>query len=208
MAIRYAALYVGSALHTLIKWYDVLHPGQIWDMSDWITGITKITANVVMFGLAQIPRLGVYLLIHLIWRDSQRAEYLADYLAATVSGPKAHLTLLDKSHMHSMVDLLVQTTALKQEQPDLFAELQGKVAQIPARERERIRRVAQLQESRLDTTHPPTAYRMAFLQSHFLDEARFILDSDDHERLEQELATLRPEIQQQLIDDYRQRLFV
>jgi heat shock protein HtpX len=201
-------LYVGSALHTLIKWYDVLHPGQIWDMSDWITGITKITANVVMFGLAQIPRLGVYLLIHLIWRDSQRAEYLADYLAATVSGTKAHLTLLDKSHMHSMVDLLVQTTALKQEQPDLFAELQGKVAQIPARERERIRRVAQLQESRLDTTHPPTAYRMAFLQSHFLDEARFILDSDDHERLEQELATLRPEIQQQLIDDYRQRLFV
>jgi len=50
--------------------------------------------NLLQLGIAQLIWLSILALSHLLYRDSQRAEYLADYLAATVSGTEAAQSLI------------------------------------------------------------------------------------------------------------------
>ena len=94
-----------------------------------------IPFNLAMLGLSRLAWLGAYLLSHLLWRDSQRAEYLADYLAATVSGTNAVLSLLEKLHYGTAFALTVQHAALNQDASEgLLERLRQRVAEVPERE--------------------------------------------------------------------------
>ena len=75
------------------------------------------------------------------------------------------------------------------------------------RERERRRRIARLEDSRLDATHPPTASRIAVLEGRPFNEARVVLAADASARIDEELARYRKEITSRLIDEHRDRLY-
>lgn len=88
---------VGSARYSLGQWHMMLRP-DAFDrrMSrQRYVGIAAMLSNMVTTALAALVGLGISLLSHLLWRDSQRAEYLADSLAARAAGTEAMLSLLD-----------------------------------------------------------------------------------------------------------------
>jgi len=194
--------FIGTAINSLLTWHRLLYPDRIVSHSG-IVGLLMIPVNLAILGLSYIPWLGAYLLAHLLWRDSQRAEYLADYLAAQISGTDATLSTLEKHHLEITISTTTQRVMLNWNGQDLFDELRQQIAAVPLRERERIRRVEQLEYSRLDISHPPTAYRVALLKAHPISEPRITLSPSDVAQLEQELAPAQRDIEKRLLELYR-----
>jgi Zn-dependent protease with chaperone function len=183
-------VFIGSALDSLAQWYKILLPRSMWVEEYGILNIIIFPFIVMLLGLANLAKLGIYVLIHLLWRNSQRAEYLADYLAARIGGTDAALSLLDKLHLGSALSLTLTRANWASRRRTFLAEFRQKVANLPARELERVRRVELLQGTRLDVTHPPTAHRIAFLKAHPFASPSIVLSSVETEQLERELATL------------------
>ena len=129
------------------------------------------------------------MLSHLLWRTSQRAQYLADYRAAQVAGTSAVLDVLDALHLDATVELVTQRTVATSTQATLFADLRQRVAALPSRELERLRRVARLEESRLDATHPPTGLHIALLEARPVQAPTLSLSALQGRALQEELRS-------------------
>jgi Zn-dependent protease with chaperone function len=196
--------FVGSALWSLVEWHNILTPDSNDD-----PGIPVITffTNIIMVTLGTFAKLWVSALAHLLWRDSQRAEYLADALAARLGGTEAQLSSLEKLHFARIFDLLAEKAAINSAKQDLFSELRSRIAIVPRRELQRISRVERLRESRLDATHPPTPFRIDFLRAHPVTQPQVVMSQADFEQMEHELASLHGPIQEQILDKYRDRLY-
>ena len=196
--------FVGSAIGSLVNWHAILRPAQLMPPGRrGIYALAAVPANLILLGLSALPWLGVYALCHLLWRDSQRAEYLADSLASTVGGTDASLSLLRKMHLGQTFTVALRRTALGTN-TDLgfFQKLRQLVVEVPERELERIERVQQMTGSRLNVTHPPTANRIKLLQVHRSQQPRLTFSPADMAQVEDELAVTERDIQKTLIDAY------
>ena len=162
--------------------------------------------NFVFIVVAKPVEWLIHLEFHLLRRDSQRAEYLADALAATVAGSAAVVALHEKLLLQPTVRAVVQH-AVRATDEDLFESLVHAVHSVPERERERRRRVARLEESRLAASHPPTGLRIALLEGRDRVGARVLLDEARSSEIDRELHHFRPEFQRTLIDDYRATVY-
>lgn len=191
---------VGTAINALLNWYVLLHPGQIWDSQKGFWSLFMIPINLVMWGVAGLAWLNLFVLCHLFWRDSQRAEYYADYLAATISGTAAVTSCLRKCCFDPTFRLAVQRSRYNhEEKTDFFDNLRQCIVQVPERELERKKRVELLQNSRLDATHPPTPYRIQLLQSEAELPAQDLFSDHEFELLHRELKSVRSRIQRELV---------
>lgn len=199
-------LIVGSAINTLASWSELLHPGPAASSA---IGILLLPFTLLMIGVAKGVRLLFYALIHLLWQDSQRAEYLADHLGATVGGSNSMLLLLNQLALSATFWNTLQRTSLAGagQELDFFQELRHQMEIVPLRERERIKRVTLKEESRLDATHPPTVYRIEMLKIHPVATGQVILSSELSERIENELIPVRRRVQKELVDLYRQSIY-
>ena len=179
--------FIGTAMYTLNQWYQVLYVlsrNQVGiSFFMWIINLISLLLEGIVWVLG-------YLLLFLLWQDRQRAEYLADYLAATVSGTEAQLTLLDKLHLKDALKKSLIKAYLNREGDNFFAEFRQRVDKVPTREFERIRRVEKLANSRLDTTHPPTGQRIDFLKAHYISEAKVQITTEELAQLDEELQPL------------------
>ncbi len=195
------SFFIGTAIETLVRWHDILRPDHIAKSEDGIYGLAAIPVNVLLLGLSGVACLGARALIHMLYRDSQRAEYLADYLGATASGTDAALSLLDRMHFGKTFALTLQRATVNgHDGRRLFAYLRQRMTEVPERELERVRRVQQLESSRLDVTHPPTAYRIALLKAHRVSQPKVDYSSIDFQQVAREAATVEERIQQRLLD--------
>jgi Zn-dependent protease with chaperone function len=161
-----------------------------------------VPLNLLFLGLAYLAWVGAYGLVHLLWHDSQRAEYLADYLASNVSGTDAMLALLEKLHFERSFTYTVQKVALNPGIENLFDELRQRIGAMPEHELERIRRIEELKGPRLDATHPPTVFRIELLKAHPVPGRKVMLSPFDSDGLEQELSSFQKRIQSDLVDKY------
>jgi heat shock protein HtpX len=154
------------------------------------------------------PVLGLYLLeLSLVMRDSQRAEFLADALAADVAGTEAAIALEEKQLLEPTFAATVQH-AMQSERPDeLLAEVAAAFTAVPQRERERRRRVARLEASRLSATHPPTAHRIRLLEERPRRDPRVVLTGERADAVQRDLDALAPRIGRRLVDEHRDRLY-
>jgi Zn-dependent protease with chaperone function len=198
---------IGSAATTLSRWYYLLLPDQFSGLNRRRYGLGGMLANTLMFGMAQVVRAAASVMSHLVWHDSQRAEYLADHLAAEVAGTTATVALLEKVHMGGMFQDVVRRATLQPEGANLFADLRDTMASLPERERERLRRVTRLEGTRLDATHPPTGFRVALLEARPFAQPRMVLSALRSRAVHQELARAEPGAQRLLIDQYRAALY-
>jgi heat shock protein HtpX len=197
--------FVGSAVHALATWYGLLRPDYVWNPRDGLQGLVAVPLNLILLALSGCAWLGAYCLIHLLWRNRQRAEYLADYLAATVSSTAAIHSLLDKLHLEASCKLAMQRVALGSGQKNMFSTLQEHIASIPAREWERLRRVERLEGSRLDATHPPTAYRIDFLNARPVAEPKIVLAAAEISQIEREVAAHQSRLQTLIAQRFTRR---
>jgi Zn-dependent protease with chaperone function len=199
-------LFVHGAVSALAELYFVLAPGRE-DPDEPVEFVDAVVGALLW--VVSRPLWALLLLeVHLLLRDSQRAEYLADRRAASVAGTDAAVSLAEKMLLAPSLAMVAQRTAHAGDSAgDLFDELAATIGSVPARERERRRRVARLEAARLDATHPPTAKRIELLESRRREPPRVRLDPVRAQFIDEELRALRPKLQRALVADYLDSIY-
>ena len=203
-------LVVGTAVNGLETLYWIFDPrageshlsyGDL-GIFDWITSGLMWLLSRPLRWLLQLETL-------LLLRDKQRAEYLADVLEAGVAGTDASMALHEKLLLASAFEAALHRRVHHRvgAGQDVFDEALSAFRDVPERERERRRRVARLQDTRLVDTHPPTAKRMEVLLARSRAEPRVVLDAGRYTALMDELSPLRESIEKWLVDAYRASLY-
>ncbi|WP_171686999.1 M48 family metalloprotease [Paenibacillus planticolens] len=195
--------WVGSAFYTLTYWYTVIRPDQLWDPGYRVLAFFMFFANLVLLALSQLIHFLLYILCHLFWQDSQRAEYLADQLVTQTASPKATISLLNKLHLDGMFEFTIFKVINTKRTGHFFEDFQEKIRVLPEREMERLHRASVKAGARLDASHPPTANRVSFISSLTYEEPLYKMDKETFEQLNAELDELKPSMEQKLIDFYK-----
>jgi Zn-dependent protease with chaperone function len=198
---------IASALGTLAELYRTLTPGASALTYSQLGGF-DLLARPLLWIVAQ-PVKGLYSLeLHLLLRDMQRAEYLADARGASVAGTAAMLGLHDVLLAQSVVQHAVSRAAHDRlPAGEVRGALAAAVRAMPSRERARRRRAAALERVRLGETHPPTAMRIDLLESRATESARYMLDHPRSAAIDDELAARYAQAGAQLIDGFRSSLY-
>jgi heat shock protein HtpX len=186
---------VSSASSALDEWIGILrgplhhaaNPMEI--LGGYVTWILSIPFAAVQSLLAQ-----------LLWLDKQQAEYFADYLGSTVSGTEAAISALQrlKCHEHLHDVLLRNAYSTSQSGAYILGLFRQRIAGLPEREWQRLARSSQHEGARLDASHPPTAYRIAFLRDHKA-EPMMVATEGVMAAIDAELKTLQESLGRRLI---------
>jgi Zn-dependent protease with chaperone function len=204
-------LIVGSAISSLAELYYVLSPGgrsAARDADVWVRAAEPIL-NALMYVLTRPVAWLLQLQAHLVWHDSQRAEYLADALAARVAGSQAEVASELRLLEATTVDVVARRAAhaAPGQAPDLFAELRDAFARTPDHERIRLRRTAELEQTRLNATHPPLIRRLELVERRPVADPAVTLSTADSAQIDTELSRAKVAVAAQIIDEYRNSLY-
>ena len=203
------SLIVGSAVTGLDRLSDLLRPAPKYD-SDYLAEAELGPIGWISGGLMWLVSRPVdavlWLEARLLLRDMQRAEYLADALAARVAGTDAAVALEERLLLWSAFELVVQQ-AVHDNASDVLNRLRLSLQLVPDRERERRRRVARLEEARLEDTHPPSGLRIELLEGRAAEPPRVVLKSAQSRRIDTELEPLAARVDHELLDAFRGRLY-
>lgn len=197
-------LWLHSASTALGHWYAMTHPSRIMGAgSDLVSTVASVIAAVLLFIPHMMTSLVLFSLHRLTLRSGQRAEYLADDLAARVASSSATRSMLEALALHESVETLFQRQtalhqkggfyrALNQESDfDLWRELRDHIASVPRTERLRRMRISALRMSSIDTTHPPTHLRIAMMDAREPREAAITMTEADVDAVSAELSAAR-----------------
>lgn len=125
--------------------------------------------------------------LRLHFHQSRRAEYYADHLASQLAGKRALIRLLQELDS-GLVEYSVLLVRQGRTPRSVLDELRYQHARRPARELERLRRLAASDEHIWDATHPPTGYRIRMLESCGEENPRVHLSVQRSARIDRELA--------------------
>lgn len=156
---------IHSSINALATWIETIYPVELVQPELGLKGFLLLPFNLLLRGLCWLLLGWMKLMVLLAGRESQRAEYLADYKAAELAGSAATIGLLDRAHLDDSCHLAIQRAVLSPAKPHILQHMAAHVTTIPDHERERLRRVARLEGSLLDASHPPTAQRIEFLST-------------------------------------------
>jgi Zn-dependent protease with chaperone function len=200
-------LVVGSAVNGLGELYALLAPDPY--EREWSLGAFDPIANVIGWILSRPVLAVLYVELHLLARDTRRAEYLADWLAARTAGTSAVVSVHEQLLLESFFDASLKRAATERAAParDLLLELREKLRSVPDHERERRRRIARLTGARLGDTHPPTAKRIEVLESRPHQAPRVTLSREGSATIDDELAARRAAVAAELVERYREELY-
>ncbi|MFI7415627.1 M48 family metalloprotease [Streptomyces sp. NPDC049627] len=153
------------------------------------------------------------LLDQLTLRAAQRAEYLADSVAARAGSTEAAVGLMDRL---LVTDSAASTLRREANKPgtlrsgtrqaedrgdELWEHLAAHMDSVPESEYERQRRVGALRGHSVDSTHPPTHLRRKCLLAGAPAPAAVVVDGDRERRITAELADARRTVARKIIRD-------
>jgi Zn-dependent protease with chaperone function len=178
---------VSTSVTTLVRLYRVLHPGRL-DISDPVPAI-ELLVRVVL----SLPRgivVGVLMAQQLIaLRARQRAEYLADVVAARVASPASAANALDTLVTgQDTYAFVFERRRFRAKDGNVWDELRSELAAVPETERERRRRAEARKRLRVTVTHPPAHLRIKMMAGLPSSDSAVTLPAGQHERIQAELA--------------------
>ncbi|MFI0968042.1 M48 family metallopeptidase [Streptomyces sp. NPDC021080] len=205
-------LVVGAAYRSLTTWHYYFEPVDHDPLDD--TGALTLLLNL----LYVLPRLlvrGVLAVLdRLTLRASQRAEYLADRVAARAGSTEAALELMDHLLIADSAAVTlgreVNLAALNGPRrggasadltDGLWERLAADLASVPEHERDRQRRAGVLRGHSVDDSHPPTHLRHACLLIGEPAPPAVTADTEREHRIAGELAAARTKVARQIIRD-------
>jgi Zn-dependent protease with chaperone function len=177
------------AMLTLGRLARLLNPDRRARSASAFVAVAELLMRVVLrpvaIGLA-LAQLGI---LALVFRDGQRAEYLADRGAAQLAGTSAAVELCDLlvhgEGGHTVVASQARAGAGMEGWRTAIAQMRGR--QTPVR-LGRLRQLTLRREASLLATHPPSGLRSRLLEAGpWLDPA-IRLAPDESERIDAELA--------------------
>jgi hypothetical protein len=126
------------------------------------------------------------LLYYLLSWESRRAEYLADYLASTVAGTKATRSMLGKLYFGTGLRN-ARKSPLRQYVKFDYAAFYEEVRNTPLEDLERINEPDSDEIAQFDLAHPPIGYRMQFLSSKVITQAKLQLSDEQNHQITDEM---------------------
>jgi Zn-dependent protease with chaperone function len=208
---------IHTSIASLVELYRLLIP-------EWATGshrrlpsvmrqayplasLFAVPVEVLQYVVAQLILAIAFVQLHLIWRASQRAEYLADFKGAAVGGNRGMIGCLERLALRRVFDRVMAGAGIGNDHHDCFTDLDRAITTRPVREVERARLLVHRPNSRSDETHPPTAYRLDLLAARADIPALVVLSASDEESIEAELAPFYRRMSDQIVDVARDRLY-
>ncbi|MFI5492760.1 M48 family metalloprotease [Actinoplanes sp. NPDC051859] len=133
--------------------------------------------------------LGLHLLVTWVGlRDSQRAEYLADDLAARAAGSRAAVGLLDSLLVTDALDTVLRREARAQRSGAAWHEAARQARTSQAEAIPLLRQLSRREEVSLFASHPPSGLRAAMLEQRPQHAAQVTLTESQSARIDDEIA--------------------
>ncbi len=188
-------LFLFGAVDTLSNWAEGMRPTSVGHSADSmplgpIVSILAIPFDLALLALSEMLFAAARGMVLLVLRDSQRAEYLADLLAASAVGTQAMIDGLEKTYLEAEVQAASRRHALTRPDEPLQTELVGEVASVndAAMQAHRDRSKAELWQ--VDSTHPPTALRVAMLRTLPAQFSALAISDEEGRMLDEEVSRL------------------
>ena len=199
--------FIGTAISSLSKWYSILRPEHLVDFRDgFFLGVITTIANLFMGLISVIPWMFAYLLSHLLWRDSQRAEYLADRLAANISGTVAMTALLKKLFYTTTFTTAIRKFTLNNKPEPLLNLFQKEIESMSDEDYERLVKNREKEGLEFGTSHPPLTYRLKAIESREVKYPVIKISGETYQKILAELAVTHEVFQNKLADAYHRSL--
>ncbi len=180
------SLYVQNARTAVESWYKLFsfyhwrtHSNDMIVFCGLLFAFICLPVSIVVGGLLRLLEL-------LIFHDSQRAEYVADLQSLAVAGNHDAPHLLRKSYYRYLGAL--QEAYQKAPLHQKYTVVQRKLQEIPAREKERVWRIAQMQQPKLNSSHPTVTQRIALLKNRPPIPPAFVINPEQFAAIQAELA--------------------
>ncbi|MET9893566.1 M48 family metallopeptidase [Streptomyces sp. NPDC006465] len=197
---------VAGALRSLTTWHYFFLPIADPEPLEVVVNLLYIVPRWLVLGT-------LMLLDRLTLRATQRAEYLADRMAARVGSTQAAVELMDRLLVSDSAAVAlhreVNTAALRGPRgarndtrtDGLWERLAADMASVPEHERERQRRAGALRGHSVDATHPPTHLRHACLLIGAPTPPAVVPGEARESRIAEELADARAKVARRIIRD-------
>lgn len=200
--------YSGLAIATVFSWATILKPQSPWysmdDTNNFFVNLLAVPFKILVFLLSILLEGLGKILITSTWKESQRAEYLADYCAAQTAGTAASIGALLKSaqfgKLTDVMSKLEYSPDWHSEDPirDLKYAFEPSPGEPDA--------IFAMDDFSKTSTHPPVQFRMEFLRLNSRSGTN-VYAAEDTKEIENELLTLRPAVIEKLFYSYFPRRF-
>ncbi len=203
-------LWLGTAFDTLVALHSILRPDRRGPQRGRMLLFAMIAGAVQGLACRLIRAVG-NLLGRLTTRSGQRAEYRADALAAELASTPAaqgmlETMLLDQTYETVLLRLRAtprpRRSSRTGDQPpavDFWASLADQFASVPPLERGRLRRLSARDLGSVDSTHPPTAFRLRLLDQRPPGQPSMTVSAAESAAIETELAPARARVANELL---------
>lgn len=142
-------------------------------------------------------------LARVCFQESQIAEYRADYVASKVAGSAHMISMLKALRFGAALRPFLQTQAggRNSRGETAISSFKRHVIQLPVREKLRLERCLLNGDASVDSSHPPTQFRVEYIQATSKSDAVFVLDSNRAQMIDKELETLEEGLSEQLYEN-------
>lgn len=201
--------FLRSAIWTLRKWARLIRPinigqgGMLFDVANPLVAWLAVPFELFVLLCSNIALWAAEGINLLVMRQSQRAEYLADVLAATVAGREPMRRSLRKLALSENVHKAFVDMALLRPAESL-QDIVGRVAHQPEAVFDALAERSRKEGWRVDATHPPTALRIALIERQDAFPPAVGLSPTETTALDAELQRLAPPIHRELMNLYRE----
>jgi heat shock protein HtpX len=131
-------------------------------------------------------------------RDAQRAEYLADELAATAAGTDAAVRLLDMVLLGEVIDAMIRRESRNGRGADVWRTAARRSRSNSSATIAALRQLTQRDEASLFASHPPIGLRAAMLRRRSAHTASIVLAGHESALIDTELTVLTDKLQRAL----------
>ncbi|GGX38918.1 M48 family metallopeptidase [Streptomyces fructofermentans] len=198
-------LLVGNALHSLTTWRYYVAPPADPTLVEWAVNLLLLVPRLLIEGTSA-------LLDRLTLRATQRAEYLADAMAARAGSTGAAAAVMDCFLVSDSATVMLRREANARQvvRPGsagrasgdgLWERLRAHMESIPPGEYERQRRAGAARGHSVDSTHPPTHLRRRCLLTGAPLPAAVVADAGRAARVDAELAGARDVLARRIVRD-------
>lgn len=182
------ALLVQPVLTTLGSAADLVRPVRTVTGGGVLELFGRAVANAAQWVLSRLLLGAHLLLVSVALRDSQRAEYLADEVAARVAGSTAACGLLDAFLATDSIDLAVRRESRAGHGPDRWRSAVAESRAAAAARLPLLRQLSVRDETGLLAGHPPTGLRRRMLAGRAWHDPKVVLTEERLARIDDELA--------------------
>lgn len=197
--------FLHGAVNTLASWGASFRPAAVGSLGEGlpfgpIISLLGVPFDLLMLALSEFVFLLAKGLLLLVMRQSQRAEYLADRLAASVAGSNEMRSALEKTYLADVVHNAIRVHALTAPYEPIGDKMVQAASSVSLADVEALRAESLSSQWQVDSTHPPTALRVRMLQLTPMRPMPDLLTAEESRSLDLEIDRIVASSEREMIN--------